>query len=190
MGDVTRLLSAGVSGNSAAFDALYEMLYAELRRLAHARIRRSGDLTLLDTTSLVHEAFLRFEKNGDFTFRNRDQFMGYAARVMRTVVVDAVRARQAERRGGDVEHVALDDTIADTTPDAMAAQDDEILRVHEALEALASVDERLVQVVEMRYFVGMTETEIAMALGLAVRTVGRDWEKARLFLHASLNPSR
>ena len=183
MGQVTTLLSAIGEGEPHALGELYALLYPELRRLAHAKVRRSGDLTLLDTTSLVHESYLRFEKSGALVIGDRAQFMAYAARVMRSVVVDAVRSRQAERRGGDAEHVELDEEHAGNAADP---RDSEVLRVHESLEALAAIDARLVQVVEMRYFGGMTETEVAQALGLAVRTVARDWEKARLFLHTSL----
>lgn len=183
MGQVTTLLSAIGQGQPKALGELYELLYPELRRLAHSRVRRSGDMTLLDTTSLVHESYLRFEGSGAVTFRDRGQFMAYAARVMRSVVVDLIRSRSSERRGGDSNHVGLDE--ANELPSA-DQRDDEVLRVHESLEELAAIDARLVQVVEMRYFAGMTEAEIAAVLGLAVRTVARDWEKARLFLHACL----
>ncbi len=184
MGQVTTLLTAIGQGQHSALGELYALLYPELHRLAHSRVRRSGELTLLDTTSLVHESYLRFEKSGAVAIANRSQFMAYAARVMRSVVVDLVRARQSERRGGEAVHVELDDEQhAMAAPDAA---DNEVLRVHESLQELAAIDERLVQVVEMRYFAGMTEAEIAGVLGLAVRTVARDWEKARLFLHAIL----
>ena len=183
MGQVTSLLSAIGQGEREALGELYELLYPELHRLAHSRVRRSGDLTLLDTTSLVHESYLRFEKSGAVSIGDRSQFMAYAARVMRSVVVDVVRRRQTERRGGDVIHVELDDSHEHA---ADAAQESEVLRVHESLEELAAIDARLVKVVEMRYFSGMTEAEIAEVLGLTVRTVARDWEKARLFLHACL----
>ena len=182
MGQVTTLLSAIGRGEPDALGELYAMLYPELRRLAHSRLRRSGDLTLLDTTSLVHESFLRFEKSGALGFGDRSQFMAYAARIMRSVVVDVVRSRRSDRRGGDAVHVELNDHELS----AADPLDHEILRVHESLEELAAIDARLVQVVEMRYFAGMTEAEVAGVLGLAVRTVARDWEKARLFLHASL----
>ena len=183
MGEVTTLLSAIAAGQPEAMGRLYELLYQDLRRLAHARVRRSGDLTLLDTTSLVHESFLRFEKLGSVKIGDRMQFMAYAARVMRSVVVDAVRSRQADRRGGEAVHVDVDDSqlVAGS-----AAADTEVMRVHEALEELATIDARLVQVVEMRYFAGMTEAETAEALGVGVRTVSRDWEKARMFLQTSL----
>ena len=183
MGQVTTLLSAIGQGEREALGALYALLYPELRRLAHSRMRRSGEVTLLDTTSLVHESYLRFEASGAVAFGDRGQFMAYAARVMRSVVVDLIRKRQSDRRGGDAVHVELDEANAVSAPDP---RENEVLRVHEALEELAAIDERLVKVVEMRYFAGMTEAEIAGVLGLGVRTVARDWEKARLFLHACL----
>ncbi|MBC7483209.1 MAG: sigma-70 family RNA polymerase sigma factor [Rhizobacter sp.] len=183
MGQVTSLLSAIGQGEPEALGELYGLLYPELHRLAHSRVRRSGDMTLLDTTSLVHESYLRFEKSGAVAIGDRAQFMAYAARVMRSVVVDVVRRRQAERRGGDAVHIELDD---EHQRGAVEAQESEVLRVHESLEELAAIDVRLARVVEMRYFSGMTEIEIADVLGLTVRTVARDWEKARLFLHACL----
>ena len=183
MGQVTSLLSAIGQGEQQALGQLYELLYPDLMRLAHSRIRRSGDITLLDTTSLVHESYLRFEKSGALALTDRAQFMAYAARVMRSVVVDAIRRRQAERRGGDAVHVELDESQVMPVADERA---NEVMRVHESLEELAAVDARLVQVVEMRYFAGMTIPEIAAVLALAERTVARDWEKARLFLHACL----
>ena len=183
MGQVTLLLSAIGRGEPDALGELYGLLYPELHRLAHSRVRRSGDMTLLDTTSLVHESYLRFEQTGAVTIRGRAQFMAYAAQVMRSVVVDAVRRRRSDRRGGDAIHVELDEAHA--VP-ALDPRESEVLRVHESLEELAAINARLVKVVEMRYFAGMTEMEIAGVLGLDVRTVARDWEKARLFLHACL----
>jgi RNA polymerase sigma factor (TIGR02999 family) len=184
MGQVTSLLSAIGQGERDALGKLYELLYPELHRLAHSRLRRSGDFTLLDTTSLLHESYLRFEQSGAMAIGDRGKFMAYAAQVMRSVVVDVIRRRKSERHGGDAVHVELDDE-AHAAP-APNERDDEVLRVHESLAELAAIDARLVQVVEMRYFAGMTEPEIADALGVAVRTVARDWEKARLFLHACL----
>jgi len=131
----------------------------------------------------VHESYLRFEKSGALAIGDRGQFMAYAAQVMRSVVVDVIRRRQSERHGGGAVHVELDEAHEVSAPDP---RENEVLRVHESLEELAAIDARLVKVVEMRYFAGMTEAEIAEALGLAVRTVARDWEKARLFLHARL----
>lgn len=184
MGQVTQLLSAIGQGQPDALGELYGLLYGDLHRLAHSRVRRSGDLTLLDTTSLVHESYLRLEKTGAVKVGDRAQFMAYAAQVMRSVVVDLVRRRQTERRGGHAVHVEFDEANVGAVSDDR--RENEVLRVHESLGELAAIDARLVKVVEMRYFAGMTEAEIAEALGLTVRTVARDWEKARLFLHATL----
>ncbi len=170
-------------GSPETLDRLYETLYRELHRLAHARIRRSGDLTLLDTTSLVNEAWLRFGPSSNVDFADRGRFLAYVARVMRAIVIDAVRKRQATRHGGDCAHVEWDD---DAVGSQLADHDDEVVRIHESLTELAAVDPRLARVVEMRYFAWMSEKEVAIALGMAVRTVARDWEKARLFLHATL----
>jgi len=183
MGQVTSLLNDIGQGRPAALGELYALLYPDLHRLAHSRMRRSGEFTLLDTTSLLHESFLRFQKSGAVALVDRDRFMAYAASVMRSVVVDNIRARERERHGGGATHVEFDDAQHGTVIDPLHA---EILRVHESLGELALIDPRLVQVVEMRYFAGMTEPEIAAVLGLTVRTVARDWEKARLFLHAQL----
>jgi RNA polymerase sigma factor (TIGR02999 family) len=171
------------SGGHQALDALFSELYRDLRRLAHARLRRREAPTLLDTTSLVHESYLRFLRAGELQVADRSHFLAYAARVMRSVVVDFARESAAQRRGGDGQRVPLNG--AEELPIAGA---DEVLRVHEALEQLAGVSERLVSVVEMRYFAGMNEVEIAEALGLTERTVRRDWEKARIILAAALQP--
>jgi RNA polymerase sigma factor (TIGR02999 family) len=130
----------------------------------------------------VHESYLRFLNAGQIKISGRSHFLAYAARVMRSVVVDCVRERSAQRRGGGDMHITLDAGIADK----LTAGDDEILKVHEALNDLAAVSERLVIVVEMRYFGGATEPEIAEALGVTERTVRRDWEKARILLAAAL----
>ncbi len=179
---VMTLLAAARRGETGAADELFSLLYPDLRRMAHARLRRSGHLTLLDTTGLVHEAYLRLFKVGTLEADDRAQFMAYAARVMRSVVVDFVRWRAADRRGGGVLHVGIDDAVVGADP-----REQEVVRIDEALQELAAIDERLVRVVEMRYFAGMTEDQVAEALGLSRRSVTRDWEKARLFLAAALD---
>jgi RNA polymerase sigma factor (TIGR02999 family) len=182
-GHVVDLLAAIRRGEPGAADALFSLLYPDLRQMAHARLRRSGHLTLLDTTGLVHEAYMRLFKAGTLEAGDRAQFMGYAARVMRSVVVDFVRRRAADRRGGDVVHVEIEESaVAGADP-----REREVVRIDEALEELAAIDERLVRVVEMRYFAGMTEEQVAEALGLSRRSVTRDWEKALLFLAAALD---
>jgi RNA polymerase sigma factor (TIGR02999 family) len=180
--DVTDLLHRAQAGDAAAADALFTATYGELRRLARARLRGGGRSALLDTTSLVHESYLRFVGAGSLRLENRVHFMRYAARVMRSVIVDYARRRDARRRGGGAAHVDL--TLQNLGSVAVGAR--QILRVHEALEELAKLDARMAQVVELRYFAGMSEPEIAEALEVSVRTVRRDWEKARLWLAESL----
>jgi RNA polymerase sigma factor (TIGR02999 family) len=169
------------SGGSDATQELFSLFYDDLRRLAHARLRRNEPITLLDTTSLVHETFLRVLKSGRVDVAARPQFLAYAAQVMRSIIVDFVRQRHAARRGGDESRVPLD-TAAESVPSA----EDEVLRVNEALDELAKADPRLVKIVEMRYFGGFTEEDIALALGVNERTVRRDWQKARLLLSLAL----
>jgi RNA polymerase sigma factor (TIGR02999 family) len=161
---------------------MFPMLYAELRRLARSRLAAGGRQTLLDTTALVHESFMRLQNNSQLHINDREHFLAYAASTMRSVVIDYIRRRNAERRGGGAEHVTLDTQSSDLP----GASDAEILDVHNALETLAEVDPRLVKVVEMRYFAGLTDMEIGEALGVTDRTVRRDWERARLLLAGML----
>ena len=183
MGEITELIQRAGAGSAEAVERLFELLYADLKRLAHAKLRLNPGPALLDTTTLLHESYLRLIKLEQLQVQDRAHFMAYAARVMRSVVVDLVRENSAERRGGGLALVTLDTASAGAVP----AADEQILAVHEALAELASIDERLVRVVEMRYFVGLEMEEIALALGVGKRTVERDWEKARSFLYAALN---
>jgi RNA polymerase sigma factor (TIGR02999 family) len=182
MSEITELLAAARDGDGAAADAAFSLLYGDLRRLARAKLRQHQPMTLLDTTSLVHESYLKLVGQQALPVTDRHHFFAYAARVMRSVIVDMARARLAERRGGDAEHVEFSTDIANNTP----APESEVLRVHEALETLAQADEALARVVEMRYFGGMSELEIAEALGSSERTVRRQWQKARLLLSVAL----
>ena len=179
--DVTQLLQAAHGGDRQAADQVMALLYSDLRRISSARLAKSGEMSL-NPTDLVHESWLRLSANDAQSFPDRQRFLAYASRVMRSVVIDHVRARQTERRGGHLAFVTLDTAVADLVPQ----HEDEILRVHEALEALEAHDERLARVVEMRYFGGLTEPEIAQALEVTERTVQRDWQKARLFLSMAI----
>ncbi len=179
---LTDLIRRAQDGDQAALRIVFDATYHELRGLARARLRRGSRNTLLDTTSLVHEAFLRFADAGRLHIGDRQHFLRYASHVMRSVIVDFVREKLAQRRGGDALHVTLNSQIGD----GPGTGEKEILQVHEALEELAQHDPRLVQVVEMRYFAGMTEEEIAVALGVNDRTVRRDWQKAKLLLADAL----
>jgi RNA polymerase sigma factor (TIGR02999 family) len=176
--DITRLLHHAAEGNRQAADRVVALLYGDLQRLARSRLRRAGDMTLLDTTSLVHESYLRLVRGDGAEFADRRHFLAYASQVMRHIVVDLLRARQADRRGGGAWHITLNTEIGDS----LSQHEDEVLRVHEALEELAGTDARVAQVVQMRYFGGLSEAEIADCLGVTERTVQRDWQKARLFL--------
>jgi RNA polymerase sigma factor (TIGR02999 family) len=182
MGEVTVLLAAARSGQSAAVDSLYSLLYQELRSAARRQLRRRDHHGTLDTTVVVHESYLRLKARGALSAADRSQFLGYAASAMRSVIVDMARSRLAEKRGGDNAAVTLRTSIAESA----TADSEDVLRVHEALEELAAIDPRLAKIVEMRYFVGMSEQEVAEALGIAKRTAQRDWEKARMFLFANL----
>ena len=179
---VTDFIRRAQDGDPEALRMVFDATYAELRAMARARLRMSSRNTLLDTTSLVHEAYMRFAEAGRLRVDDRQHFLKYASHAMRSVIVDFIRERAAQRRGGDAQHVTLNSQIGEVTGEA----EREILHVHEALEELAHYDARLVAVVEMRYFAGMNETEIAAALGVNERTVRRDWQKARLFLAESL----
>ena len=179
------LASPVMSADDAAtpsVQALFPQLYRELRRLARSRLASGGRHTLMDTSTLVHEAYLRMQQGGGVAFNGREHFMAYAATTMRSVVIDMIRRRQAQQRGGGVEHVRLDTQAADQIGAPDARSHDDVLQVHEALHTLAQIDARLVRVVEMLYFAGLSDIEIAAALGVTDRTVRRDWERARLLL--------
>ncbi len=180
------MLAAARAGDGAAAPAVFEALYADLRRVAHARLHEAGPRdALLDTTVLVHESFERFRRLRQLDVNDRAHFMAYASKVMRSVIVDFARERLAERRGGGAAHVTLTTGFGERLADP--AQDPEVLRVHEALQALAAMEPRLAQVVEMRYYGGLDNAEIAQALDVSLRTVERDWERARLVLFSMLS---
>jgi RNA polymerase sigma factor (TIGR02999 family) len=168
--------------DTAKVDVLFDDLYAQLRRLAHAKLRKLGNPASLNTTALVHESYLRLAGMQLPQVQDERHFMAYAARVMRSVVVDMARESLTARRGSGQVAVTLNTELMADLP----AGDEQVLAVHEALKELQAVDSRLASVVEMRYFVGMEMDDIAQALGVAKRTVERDWEKARSFLYASL----
>jgi RNA polymerase sigma factor (TIGR02999 family) len=156
--------------------------YPALRRLARARLRDGGRHTLLDTTALVHETYLKLSRQAGIAFPDRPRFLVYAGKAMRSIIVDWVRKRRTERAGGQVALLTLTGDLVDALP----AEEAHILRVHEALQEMAQVDARMAHVVELRYFGGLTDLEIAEALGVTDRTVRRDWEQARLFLLEAL----
>jgi RNA polymerase sigma factor (TIGR02999 family) len=182
MNQLTELLGRLQAGDASARDALFAAAYPELRRLARARLRDGGRNTVLDTTCLVHESYLRFVSVGALRAEDRRAFFAYASQVMRSVIVNSVRERIAQKRGANARPLTLSTKLEASVADG----EETILAVHEALEALENADPRLAQVAQMRYFGGYSEQEIAETLAVTVRTVQRDWEKARLILTAAL----
>lgn len=179
--DVTGLLLAWRAGDERALAALMPLVYAELRRLAHRHLRYRAPDSGLETTELVHEAYLRLLDSSRVSWQNRAHFFALSAQLMRRVLVDQVRARRSKKRGGLAEHVPLsgDEAIPDGNRLDLVALDD-------ALAALEALDPRKAKVVELRYFSGLTADESAEVLGVSPPTVERDWKMARLWLSREL----
>jgi RNA polymerase sigma factor (TIGR02999 family) len=167
-----------------ATDALFPLVYNELKRIARRHRRHAGTATLC-TTELVHEAFVKLAQHDGASWEGRAHFFGAASRAMRQVVVDFARRRRAEKRGGGVEMVSLSEAHA-----AIEVDLDELLALDAALDRLDAFDPRLRRIVELRFFGGLSEHDVARTLGLSTRTVGRDWLKAKLFLLRDLEPLR
>ena len=168
-------------GEQLAADALFGVLYSELHRLAKVQLARNGWGVTLGPTTLLHEAYLNVSQRDAVAFTDRGRFMSYAAKVMRGLIIDYSRRRQAQKRGGLFEITA----IATDVPDA-GADADRLSDLSEALEGLESADARLARIVDLKYFCGFSFAEIGNMLGLSERTVQRDWEKARIYLHRVL----
>jgi RNA polymerase sigma factor (TIGR02999 family) len=180
--DITQWLSAARGGDRSALDRVLATLYRELHGMARRQLGGQQYGHTLDTTSLVHEAYLKLAGRAEAEFEDRAHFFAYAASAMRSVVVDYARQRLAVKRGGDLHRVT------DLPEDAGGGMrlDEDMLGLDTALNKLHDLDPRLAQVVEMRYFAGLSETEIAGLLKRSERSVRRDWQKARMFLLAAL----
>jgi RNA polymerase sigma factor (TIGR02999 family) len=180
---LTELLALAAQGDRSAMDQVVAALYPELRRIAHARLRSYGSGAPVQTTALLHESYLRLAQVKSLSLADRKHFLTYAAKVMRHVLIDLARERDAQRRGGGVEALPLDlesmQPLADDEPQ-------NLLRVHDALLALEDADAGLARIVEMRYFGGYSDAEIAELVGSSVRTVRRQWDKARAYLLVAL----
>ena len=179
--DITELLLAHGGGDAAALGRLVPLVYDDLRRIARGQLRRRRPGDTLDTTGLVHEAYVRLVDQSRASWRDRGHFFAVSAIAMRQIVVDHARRRMRVKRGGDRVTVPLDDVREPAAREAAR-----ILEIDEALERLARIDARLAQVVECRYFAGLTEEETAAALGVSVRTAQREWFKARAWLRQEL----
>jgi RNA polymerase sigma factor (TIGR02999 family) len=182
MTELTQLFDGVNAGDRGAIDRLMAVMYEELRQLARRRLNASPRGNTLETTGLVHESYLRFLNAGRLRVTDRAHFMAYSSKVMRSIIVDLSRAHRAQRHGGGALQITLDSQVADQAH----TSDEQLIRINEVLEELIQTEPRLVQVVEMRYFGGLNENEIAAMLGLTERTVQRDWHKARLLLSAAL----
>ena len=178
---ISSLISSADGGDPSAGGALFAALYARLHRLAQKQLARGAPDMTLGTTTLLHEAYLDMARREGTVFPDEGRFMAYAARVMRTLIIDHVRNRKAQKRGGRFEITSLPDDLADP-----AAEGAKLARIGDAVDALARVDPALAEVVDLKFFCGFSFTEIGAMRGLSERTVQRHWEKARLFLHEEI----
>jgi RNA polymerase sigma factor (TIGR02999 family) len=179
--DVTALLVKWRQGDREALDTLIPLVYAELRRVARARLRNEDAARSLQTTALVHEVYLRLVDVNRLTFESRAHFFAVAARLMRQIVVDHARRQRAAKRGGGAEALILDDVEA-ITPNMV-----DVIALDDALVELARVEERLCRVVELKFFAGLTIDETAIALDVSPATVERDWAVAKAWLYDRLS---
>jgi RNA polymerase sigma factor (TIGR02999 family) len=180
--EITGLLRAWEKGEPAALDHLIPHVYRELKRLAR-RHRHSGECETLQTTALVHEAYIRLVDMSSVRWQDRAHFYAVSARIMRAILVDAARVRGSQKRGGLLQRADVD---LDQIPDMGSGRAEEILAVHEALERLAEMDPRQAQVVEMRFFVGLSVDETAEVLKVSPQSVLRDWKLAKAWLRREI----
>lgn len=178
--EISRLLEEFVAGDKEAFDRLVDRIYDDLRRMAHRQLGK-GRPGSLDTTGLVHDAYLKLVDQERPGWKNRSHFFSIASLAMRSIVVDYARRLQSAKRGGSKEHVTADGELAD-----LERQVEEVLAVHQALGRLEGIDPRMVKIVEHRYFAGLTEKETAEALGVSLRTAQRLWKESRQWLRGEL----
>ena len=181
MATIEELMAATQQGDAAARSALFAALYDELHRLARREVRVSSGALTLGATTLLHEAYLSLAGGGGAAFPDKARFMAYAARAMRSLVIDHVRRRQASKRGGHLHFTELDTSIAEQAPGVEPLE-----AISESLDALAKLEPRLAELVDLKFFCGLTFGEIATLREVSERTVQRDWEKARLWLQNTI----
>lgn len=180
MADITELIGKARSGDRGASERLFAALYDELHQLAAVQLRGEREMR---TTSLVHEAFLKFARHGALDVNDRAHFFALSARAMRQIVVDHARARAAQRRGGEVQFTSIETTALQAATDGRG---DDILQLDEALTRLAQIDAPLASLVEMRFYAGLDLAEIAAVLERSERSLKRDWRRARAFLQREI----
>jgi RNA polymerase sigma factor (TIGR02999 family) len=179
------LLTSADHGDRAAADTLFDSLYSELHRMARRELAKQGPVPGLGVTTLLHEAYLSISGRERAVFPDRARFMGYASRVMRGLIIDDVRRRQSQKRGGLFEVTRLSTDQAEDVADAQ-----ELAQIGDALDQLAKIDAGLAQIVDLKFFCGFSFAEIAAMRGVSERTVQRDWEKGRLYLHRAIADER
>jgi RNA polymerase sigma factor (TIGR02999 family) len=182
--EITQLLAAWSEGNQAALDQLYPLVYNELRRLAHGYLRRERKGHTLQTTALINEAYLRLVDQKHVHWANRSHFFGISAQIMRRILIDHARRYDYAKRGGGAQRISLDEAAVVAKQRGRA-----LLMLDEALKSLAKIDPRRSQVVELRYFGGLNNEEIAGVLKISENTVMRDWNMARAWLYQELSGS-
>lgn len=175
------LVGAADRGDTAAAERLFEILYTELHRLARRELARQQFPVTLSATTILHEAYLDMAAHAAQVFPDKARFMAYASRVMRGLIIDYSRSRRAIKRGGQFEITSLGNNIVENIADSQ-----ELNRLSEALDELAKADPALSEIVDLKFFCGFSFAEIASMRGVSERTVQRDWEKARIYLHCSL----
>ena len=178
---ISTLIVAAERGDKPAAEALFATLYSELHRLAKRELARRGWQVSLSATTLLHEAYLDMAAHGDPSFPDQARFMGYAARVMRGLIIDHARERHAQKRGGLFEITSLDTQAMDNAVDHR-----ELARISETLDELGQVEPALAEIVDLKFFCGFSFAEIAAMRNVSERTVQRNWDKARLYLHHKL----
>lgn len=183
--DITGLLMAWGGGDKAALDRLMPLVYQELRHLARRQMRRERQGDTLQTTALVNEAYLRLVDYERVQARDRNHFLAIAAQAMRRILIERARSRRSDKRGSNPQRISLDE-VAELA-DARAA---DLLALDEALQALSTIDPRKAQLVELRYFGGLTIEETANVLGVSTPTVERDWHTARIWLHREISQGK
>lgn len=188
MHDITVILNRAGTGDPKAAGELLPLVYDELRRLAAAKMARESAGHTLQATALVHEAWMRLSGDRKTEWQNRAHFFAAAAESMRRILIDCARRRRAERHGGGLKRVDVNDS--DEAIAAPSSSDDELLAVHESLDRLAILDARKAELVKLRYFAGLTLEQAADVLGVSVPTAKRDWAYARAWLFKEIDQSR
>ena len=182
---VSSLMASAAGGDRTAAEALFATLYADLRRLARHELSRRGGGVTLTATTLLHEAYLDISRREGAVFVDRGRFMAYASRVMRGLIIDYIRHLRAQKRGGQFEMTTLETSIGDHV-----GQERALTELSDALDELSAIDPGLAEVVDLKFFCGFSFAEIAAMRTVSERTVQRQWEKARIYLHGVLRDER